>query len=34
MSKDAFFALLMGLGIGAGLIFIAARKPIEKMMKA
>lgn len=33
MSKEAFFTLMMAMGIGAGLIFIAARKPLQAMMK-
>ncbi|MDD5301602.1 MAG: peptide MFS transporter [Elusimicrobia bacterium] len=30
MSKDAFFTLLMAMGVGAGLIFFAANKPLRK----
>ena len=30
MSKDAFFTLLLALGVGAGLIFFAANKPLRK----
>jgi POT family proton-dependent oligopeptide transporter len=30
MSKDAFFTLLTALGVGAGLIFFAANKPLKK----
>jgi POT family proton-dependent oligopeptide transporter len=30
MTKDAFFTLLLALGIGAGLIFFAANKPLRK----
>jgi POT family proton-dependent oligopeptide transporter len=30
MTKQAFFAMLMGLGVGAGLIFFAANKPLRK----
>lgn len=32
MTKEAFFTLLLVLGVGSGLIFIAVRKPMEKMM--
>jgi POT family proton-dependent oligopeptide transporter len=34
ISMKSFFTLLMALGFGAGPIFIAARKPLEKMMKS
>jgi POT family proton-dependent oligopeptide transporter len=30
MNKDAFFTLLLALGVGAGLIFFAANKPLRK----
>ena len=30
MSKQAFFTLLLGRGVGAGLIFFAANKPLRK----
>jgi POT family proton-dependent oligopeptide transporter len=30
MSKDAFFTLLLALGVGSGLIFFAANKPLRK----
>jgi POT family proton-dependent oligopeptide transporter len=30
MSKDAFFTLLTALGVGAGLIFFAANKPLKR----
>jgi POT family proton-dependent oligopeptide transporter len=30
MSKDAFFGLLMALGVGAGFIFFAANKPLRR----
>lgn len=33
ISMQSFFTILMLMGFGAGLIFIAARKPLEKMMK-
>jgi len=33
MSKQGFFTMLMGMGIIAGLVFFAASKPVEKMMK-
>ncbi len=32
MTKEAFFALMTGLGIGAGLIFFAANKPLGKTL--
>ena len=32
MSKQAFFMLLTGLGVGAALIFFAANKPLKKAM--
>ncbi|HAZ07709.1 MAG TPA: MFS transporter [Elusimicrobia bacterium] len=32
MTKDAFFTLLMALGVGAGLIFFAANKPLRKII--
>jgi hypothetical protein len=32
MTKEAFFTLLSGLGIGAGLIFLAANKPLAKII--
>ncbi len=30
MGKDAFFTMLTGLGVGAGLIFFAANKPLRR----
>ena len=30
MSKDAFFTMLLAMGIGAGLIFFAANKPLRR----
>jgi POT family proton-dependent oligopeptide transporter len=30
MNKDAFFTLLLALGVGAGLIFFAANKPLRR----
>ncbi len=32
MTKEAFFALMTGLGIGSGLIFFAANKPLSKIL--
>lgn len=32
MSKEAFFTLLMVMGLGAGFVFILAKKPLGKMM--
>lgn len=34
MSKERFFAMLFVLGIGAGLIFFAAKKPLQKIIGA
>jgi POT family proton-dependent oligopeptide transporter len=30
MNKDVFFTMLLALGVGAGLIFFAANKPLRK----
>ncbi len=32
MTKEAFFALMTGLGIGSGLIFFAANRPLSKIL--
>lgn len=32
MSKETFFTLLMAMGIGSGLIFFAANKPLNKIL--
>jgi len=34
MTKDQFFALLTGIGVGASLIFFAANKPLRKALSA
>ena len=33
MTKETFFALMTGLGIGAGLIFFAANQPLKKILE-
>lgn len=34
MTKEAFFTMLAGLGLGAGVIFVAANRPLRKVIGA